>query len=270
MTGLLGGSPISRKEQEDNDHHRPLMVLAVLAFLIVYIYLFTYASKSLDLPMPQDLAESLGLYVEHIFDDDHNVSSSLYIPFTWVFSHNDDERLILFLGAGIAFLLVYFLPLKHKQRSLTFSSLLIIGILYGLDGAAGLLCAHCLVYLILHPVSDFRICLAFLPGFFGFWSFYPYASFGFSPLFQSVLAGAFSVLVYRYGILRLLDFPAAAKILRTVVIQSALITVLIGALLEGWLTGSWHWVFSCSSGTGRGLSCTTSITRMEKSQRTFR
>jgi hypothetical protein len=239
MSSLLGGSPISRKEQEDNDHHQPLMVLAVLAFLTLYIYLFTFASKSLDLPMPQDLAESLGLYVEHIFDDDRNVSSSLYIPFTWVFSENDDERLILFLGAGIAFLLVYFLPLKHKQRSLVFSSLLIIGILYGLEGMAGLLCAHSLVYLILHPVSSYRLSIASLPGFFGFWAFYPYVSLGPMPLFQSGLAGTISVIIYRYGILRLLAFPNTAKILRTIIIQSALITVMVGALLEGWLTDTW-------------------------------
>ena len=239
MTGLLGDAPVSKKLQQENDRHNPVMVLAVLAFLVVYIYLFTYASKSLDLPMPQDLSESLGLYVDHVFDVDRNVDSSLYVPFTWVFIKNDDERLVLFLGAGFAFLLVYFIPFEHKQRSLVFSSLIIIGILYGMEGVSGLLCAHSLVYLILHPVSSFRLWIAFLPGFFGFWTFDPYMLLGSNVLIQSLLAGSISVLIYRYGILRLLAFSPAAKILRVVVVQSALITVFIGALIEGWLTGPW-------------------------------
>ena len=239
MTGLLGGTPISKKTQQENDRHNPVMVLAVLAFLLVYIYLFTYASKSLELPMPQDLSESLGLYVDHVFDDDRNIDSSLYVPFTWIFSKNDDERLVLFLGVGFAFLLVYFIPLEHKQRSLVFSSLIIIGILYGMEGVSGLLCAHSLVFLILHPVSSFRLWIAFLPGFFGFWTFDPYMLLGSNALVQSLLAGGISVLISRYGVLRFLAFPSAAKVIRVVVVQSALITVLIGALLEGWFTGPW-------------------------------
>lgn len=238
MTSLLGSTPLTLKtQQENNARNNPLMVFAVLAFLTTYIYLFTYASRSLDIPMPQDLAESLGLYVDNVFDDDRNVDSMIYIPFTWVFSANDDERLVLFLGAGLAFLLSYFLPLAHKQRSLVFSSLIIIGILYGMEGMAGLLCAHSLVYLILHPISGLRMWKAFLPGFFGIWAFDPELSS--MPLLQSVLAGGVSLLIYRYGVLRLLTFPAAAKVLRVIVVQSALITVLVGALLEGWFTGPW-------------------------------
>jgi hypothetical protein len=239
MTPILSGAIITQEEQEINNRHNPLMVFAVLGFLAVFIYLFTYASKSLDLPMPQDLSESLGLHVDHVFDSDRNVDSSLYVPFTNIFIHNDDERLVLFLGAGFAFLLVYFIPLKHKQRSLVFSSLIIIGILYGDEGVAGLLCAHSLVYLILHPVAGFRLSIAFLPGFFAFWGFYSYFSSGPVPLLQSVLAGSISILIYRYSILPILAFPNAAKILRVVIVQSALITILVGALLEGWLTETW-------------------------------
>jgi len=252
MTSLLSGAPITQEEQQKNDHHQPLMVMAVFAFLLVYIYLFTYASESLKLPMPQDMSESLGLQIEDVFDDDRNVDSSLYIPFTRVIESNDNERLVLFLGVGIAFLLVYFLPLKYKQRSLTFSSLIVIAILYGIKGVAGLLCAHCLVYLILHPVSSFRIWIAFLPGFFGFWSFYPFMSFGLVPFIKCILSGLIFALVYRFLILRLLDFPAIAKVSRVLVVQSAMITVLVGTLIEGWLTGPlelalgvllffWHW-----------------------------
>ena len=89
MTSILSGAIINQEEQEINNRHNPLMVFAVLVFLAVYIYLFTYASKSLDLPMPQDLSESLGLHVDHVFDSDRNVDSSLYVPFTNIFINNE-------------------------------------------------------------------------------------------------------------------------------------------------------------------------------------
>jgi hypothetical protein len=239
MTSLLGKASISREKQLKNDRHQPKMVLLVLGFLILYIYLFTHASESLHLPLPQDLSESLKLNIDHVFDDDGNVDSSLYIPFNQNFSTNDDERLYLFIGVAIAFLLVYFLPLKHKQNSLVISSLLIITVLYGVEGAAGLLCAHILVYLVLHPATGFRAWIALLPGFFGFLAFYPYLNLDLLILFKSFCVGALTFLTYRFLILRLLDSPAIAKVLRIIVVQSALITVLVGALLEGWFTEPW-------------------------------
>jgi hypothetical protein len=251
MPGLLSGTPITQEEQETNDRHDPVMVLAVLVFLAVYIYLFTYASKSFDLPMPEDLGNALGITSSYEFDLDGNINTSLYIPLTSQFE-NDDERLILFIGAGLAFLLSYFLPLRHKKRALVFSSLIIIGILYGMEGAAGLLCTHALVFLILHPVTRYRLWIAGLPGFFGYWAFYPYNSMDAWIFIQSLAAGSISLLVYRYGLLRLLEKPMAAKGLRILAVQSALITVLIGAMLEGmngepWeltlgiLLFFWHW-----------------------------
>ena len=46
MPTLLSGLPITEEEQEANDRHDPVMVLAVLVFLAVYMYLFTFASQS--------------------------------------------------------------------------------------------------------------------------------------------------------------------------------------------------------------------------------
>jgi hypothetical protein len=251
MPGLLSNTPISPEEQENNDRHDPVIIFAVLAFLTVYIYLFTYASESFDLPMPESLGYTLGISDSYEFDDDGNISTSLYIPFTYQFD-NDDERFIFFIGAGLAFLLSYFLPLRHKKRSLVFSSLIIIGILYGMEGAAGLICTHTLVYLVLHPVSHFRLWKATLPGFFGFWAFYPYTSLGLVVFIQSLAAGSVSFLIYRYGLSKLLNNSTVAKGLRVLVVQSALITVLVGAVLEGvygdpWkltlgiLLFFWHW-----------------------------
>ncbi len=249
MARLLGGTSITPAEQKANDRHNPWVVLSVLAFLSVYIYLFTYAPKAIDLPMPENLGSALGLSYQ--FDDDGNIDTSLYIPFTFRFN-NDDERFVFFTGAGLAFLLSYFLPLKHKQRSLVFSSLIVIGILYGMEGMAGLLCAHSLVYLVFHPATRYQLWIAGLPGFAGFWGFYPYSSLGTLVVMQSLLAGIVSILIYRYGLQKLLDKPTGAKCLRILVVQSALITILAGALLEGvygepWelvlgvLLFFWHW-----------------------------
>ena len=251
MPGLLSGTPITQEEQEANDRHNPFVVLAVLAFLIVYIYLFTYASSSLGLPMPEDLGKSLGIPSSYEFDEDGNIDTSLYIPLTFQFE-NDDERFIFFIGAGLAFLFSYFLPLKHKKRSLVFSSLVIIGILYGMEGAAGLLCSHSLVFIVLHPVTRYRLWIAGLPGFFGFWAFFPYTTLRTWIFVQSLIAGSVSFLLYRYVLLKLFDKPLIAKGLRIIVVQSALITILAGALLEGmhgepWeltlgiLLFFWHW-----------------------------
>lgn len=198
--------------------------------------------------MPEALGSVLGLTSSYEFDNDGNIDTSLYIPFTFLFN-NDDERFVFFMGAGLAFLLSYFLPLKYKSRSLVFSSLILIGILYGIEGAAGLLCAHSLVYLVLHPVARYRLWIA---GFAGFWAFYPYTSLGAGVFIQSLMAGLLTFLVYRYGLLKLLDKPVATKWLRILVVQSALITVLVGAVLEGiyaqpWkltlgvLLFFWHW-----------------------------
>jgi hypothetical protein len=57
---------------------------------------------------------------------------------------------------------------------------------------------------------------------------------------QCIAAGFFSVIVYRYGLLRLLEKPVAAKVLRVLAVQSALITVLIGVVLEGVYGESWE------------------------------
>ncbi|MBT5868666.1 MAG: hypothetical protein HOH38_07505 [Nitrospinaceae bacterium] len=239
MASLLGGTPISRAEQEANDQHNPLMVLAVLAFLGLFIYLFTYAPKALGLPMPSSVGQTLGLSYQ--FDDDGNIDTSLYIPFTFRFN-NDDERFALFTGVGLAFLLAYFLPLKYKQGSLVFSSLVIIAVLYGLAGVAGLLCAHTLVYLVLHPVARYRQWIAGLPGFFGVWAFFPYETLSLSVFGLPFIAASLSILVYRYGILKLFQNSIAAKWLRILLIQSALITILIGAVLEGIYGQTWELV----------------------------
>jgi hypothetical protein len=88
---------------------------------------------------------------------------------------------------------------------------------------------------------------------------------------QYIAAGSFSLIVYRYGLLRLLEKPVAAKVLRVLAVQSALITLLIGAVLEGVHGELWELtleilLFFC---IGNGSTRTTSTIKMEKFPRTF-
>ncbi|MFQ5482876.1 MAG: hypothetical protein ACE5ER_08960, partial [Nitrospinaceae bacterium] len=238
MAGLISRGCPSAEEQQKNDRHNPLAVAAVLAYLGIYLYLFTQAAQPLGLSQPLDLAANLGIQIEHVFDDDGNVDSDIYIPFTDRFN-NDDERLILFLGCGLAFLLAYFLPLPYKQPALSATSLGILGLLYGLQGICGLLFCHVLTYLILHPVSRHRLWLAGLPGCLGTLAFHPYATLNAWVLTLALFFTCVSIFVYKFLVREILARPKAARILRTVTVQSAMITVLAGSILAAVFTGPW-------------------------------
>ena len=100
---FLGNSPLTPEQQQEND--TPVkwnVILAVLGTLLVYAYLFTHIADWANLPLPQDLAEKIGIETEDIFDSDHNVDSEMFISSTDEFS-NDDERLILFAIVAVAF-----------------------------------------------------------------------------------------------------------------------------------------------------------------------
>jgi hypothetical protein len=251
MAGLLGTGPVTPEEQLKNDRHHWAPVTAVLLFLAVFIYLFTYASEDLDLPMPQSLAATLGWEPVEVFDDDGNVDSSLYIPLTFIYD-NDDERFILFAGIAVAFLLVYFLPLKYKRESLFVSFCFIMGILYGTRGLAGLAMGHALVYLFLHPVSRYRLAIAGLPGFLGVIAFAEYSIPSARLLLQALLTGSVGAFFYVSVMIPFLKKGKMATLLQTLVVHSALFVTLGGALYEretgdtfeialGVLLFFWHW-----------------------------
>ena len=113
--------PISPEELAERNRHRVLPVLAVVGVLCVYAYLLTHIHEPLGLPAPQDLAASVGLTPEHVFDSDRNVESNLWLAktpnkltgFDW-----DDERLVLFASILGAFFCAYFLPFAWKQASM--------------------------------------------------------------------------------------------------------------------------------------------------------
>lgn len=233
MPGLLAAKPVTDEQRRANDTHRPVVVFAVLGVLFIYTYLFTHVSDPLHIPAPLDLAVQTGLDIDHVFDSDRNVDSQVGIVFTQRFATNDRERLVLYLVIAAAFLCVYFLPLPYKQPSLVAWSFLGILILYGARPTAALLFVHLLIYLILHPVKDRRRFLALLAGLLGTIAFGPRgAEFPWQLGFTLGLSGA-AFGFYTYALVPLLEKPRIAPVLRTVVVQSAIITVCISALIEG-------------------------------------
>jgi hypothetical protein len=177
----------------------------------------------------------------------------MFISSTDEFS-NDDERLILFAIVAVAFLCSYFLPMRFKKASLFISFLIGMGVLYGLRTTTCLLLAHWLVYLVLHiPKAAQKFAFGFLAGVLACIAF---AEPGDSWFKNASLISAwgmafclfFNLLIWPV----MLRFAVCAKVLRTLVIQSALITVFIGAIWEGFqgevwtlplgvLLFFWHW-----------------------------
>ncbi|MEE3332353.1 MAG: hypothetical protein VX246_15910, partial [Myxococcota bacterium] len=151
MPGLLNSAPIDDELRRSNDRHRPLIALAVLGVLAIYVYLFTQAAGTIGLRLPAQLAWDLGVEAPDIFDDDGNVSSNLSISMTDRFARSDDERLVFFGIVAAAFLSAYFLPLRFKQASLVAWAGLGRGVLFGVETTCARLFAHRVVYAVLHP-----------------------------------------------------------------------------------------------------------------------
>lgn len=238
MPGLLSGAPITPEEQERNNRDRPWVIPAVLLVLTIYIYLFTHAYEAVGLPGPSELADRAGIVVEDVFDEDRNVDCSIHISYNEEYT-NDDERLVLFLGIAIAFLVVYYLPLRYKQAGLVAFFLVLVLVLYGPRSTAGFAAAHLVVYLLLHPDRSGAPWLSAVPGILGYAAFSGGDFFSAHFIVVAALSGILSVGLYRFAILKMLENERAASILRTVAVQSAVITVFAGSLLEGMGAAEW-------------------------------
>jgi len=251
---LLSGRGITDADRAGNDTHSAYVVLSVLGIIAVYLYLFTHISLFFHLPMPEDLAHSLNIWLPHIFDKDHNVDSNLVIQLTQMYPNNDAERMVYFFLLVGAFISAYYLPLAYKQTAIVLWAILTIGLLYGMVALSGMLCAHITVYLVLHPKRDEQaLFYGGLPGI--FLSVAMLLSAESSPLkhVSYILLPIVTALVYRFIILPLLERDKAARIVRTVVMQSAIITVFFGTLFNGFFAEEswklplglllffWHW-----------------------------
>lgn len=252
MPGLLQDATVTDAQRRANDTHRPVIVLAVLGVLALHAYLFTPVSPLLGIPRPQDLLAHVVPLPELVFEDHGLVDAPLSFSLTERTPPTSPKPLLFYLMAAGAFLCAYFLPLPAKRPSVVVWSVCAILALYGPRAAAGLLFAHVVVYLTLHTRRVGLPVLSLAPGVLF------YLSFARGPLRPAVdlvwfaLAAGGGVLIYRYVFLTLLALPRIAPIVRTVVVQSALITVCVAALIEG-RTGHersiplglllffWHW-----------------------------
>lgn len=239
MPGLLRNVPITDEQRRRNDTHRPLVVVTVLLFLCVYMYLFTQIAQPLGLPLPADLAAEFGVSSSHIFDNDRNLDSNVYISQTRLLK-SDDERLLFYLILSAAFLCAYFLPLAYKQPSLVFWTAAAVMLLYGPKATAALMFAHILLFLVLHSGKRRHLVLSAVAGLLAYWAFVEHPRI--EPLTAAMyLAGlpALCLVLYRYVVLRLLALPRVAPVLRTVTVQSAILSVCILAIAEGLSGDEW-------------------------------
>lgn len=237
MSGLLRNLPIDDARRREHDTRDWRVVLAVLAMLGLYLYLFTHAGDYLRLPRPEVLAQQLGLHIDHVFDQSENVSSNVTITLTQRYASNDDERMVFLLVLVAAFLSAYFLPLAYKQPSMIFWTGVAVWLLYGSHVMAALLVGQLLVFLVLHPRrKDFFPCTAAL-GLALYWAFLWDLAPGRSTLVVAAAAVLGASLLYRFLLLPLLEQESVARVLRTLAVQSAIVTVTAGAVTE-FLTGS--------------------------------
>ncbi|MCB1866654.1 MAG: hypothetical protein KDG50_14645 [Chromatiales bacterium] len=233
---VLLTTTVTDELRQKHDTHRAGVVAAVLGVLLVYMYLFTYAYELVGLPAPKAVAEAVGMDVRHVFDDDGNVDSNVEISDTQRYETNDDERLVFLLTLVCAFLSAYFLPLGLKQASLVVWASLAIALLFGVPAALMLLAAHVTVFLTLHPRADGAYLWGAAPGLLVAAGL---AATGDPPSPLVVLLPAISAAAYQHVWLPILAQPRAGAVLRTIVMQAALITVCIGAIAEGFTDEEW-------------------------------
>ena len=232
MPTLLTGTPLTDGQRVEHDTHHNRTVWAALGVVTIYIWLFTQAFDYLGIPGPQDLIDRLGVLPQHLVDDDGSLNSDIRITLGSVFDRGDDERLVLYVVAALAFLSAYYLPVRHKRTAIAGWSVLGFMLLFGLKPTLVLLAVHTVVYLTLHPKADRPLAWGSSPGLLllangligdagageaAAWAAAPFCT-------------AFA---YRFMWLPALDSSRIAPVLRTIVVQSAIMTLFAGVLLQG-------------------------------------
>jgi hypothetical protein len=240
VPGLLKSIPVDDELRLANDRHRPLVVLAVLGVLAVYVYLFTQAAGSMGLRLPAELAWDLGVELPEVFDDDGNVESNLQISMTDRFERSDDERLVFFATVAAAFLCAYFLPLRYKQASLVLWATVALLLLYGLEATSALVLAHLVVYLVLHPDSRRGLPIGAGAGLAAYLAFLHEPGAGVERWIWIGILPAVCAAGYRYALLPLLGRPRFAAIAQPAVVHSAILTICVGILAEARSGAAWQ------------------------------
>ena len=255
MPGLLVKGALTDARRAEHDRHDLRIVVLVLLGLCVYAWLFTQGAESLGIAEPADVAAAVGLDAgldsRLVFDSDGNVDSMWGISLTDLYD-SDTARAIFLLFALLAFLLAYFLPVRYKQGAIATVAIGAVWFLYGPAAVTGIVAAHLVVYRVFHPQHPWAAALNVLVGVLLYLGFlhefaHPLARLWMAPL---VMAAAFAVL--HHVVPWCLARERCAAFLRTVTIQSAILTVCISAVIEGldgptWqlplglLLFFWHW-----------------------------
>ncbi|MDQ6954372.1 MAG: hypothetical protein Q9M20_02905, partial [Mariprofundaceae bacterium] len=251
---LLSGRGLCDAKRAAFDVHNGYVVASVLTVIAIYLYFFTHIALLLHIPMPEELAHTLHIWLPHFFDRDHNIDSNVVIQLTQLYPNNDSERMVYYFLLIGAFLSAYFLPIAHKQTAIVLWAMLTIGVLYGIPTLAGLICAHMTVYLVLHPKRDQQAMFyGGIPG--AFLAIALVFSHEPSPLKHVLfmLLPIATSMLYCFVLIPVLKHKKYAAILQTMVIQSAIITVFSGAIINGILAEEfwklplgllfffWHW-----------------------------
>jgi hypothetical protein len=229
---LLTSSAVSDEQRRQNDRHSTVVVIATLLLLFVYMYLFTRVSEFIGLPSPKELADYLQITIPYVFDRELNIGTQLYVHNAREFAHIDDSLLILLLIIAVAFVSAYYLPLRYKQGSLAFWSLLAVGLLYGLQPAAALLLAHLIVYLVFHPAGKHGLWLSALAGFTGYLAFAVEDSATSLQVLLLLSLPLLAMACYHYGLLRLLQHERIGGVLRALVIHAVILTIFLNLIID--------------------------------------
>lgn len=237
-SGLLRSVPVTDQERERNDRDRGGVVVLVVAVLCVYLYLFTHAADWVGLPRPGTVASAIGVASGHVFSGDATATSSLQVVPAGILSPRD-ALMVLFFIVAAAFLLAYYLPLRFKQPAMVMCAALGIFQLFGPRVISALLASHLVVYLVLHPSKQRNLLPSALAGLAIHLAFFHQGGASLAMLVLAAGVTTLTVAVYRYGVLRLLELASVARVLRTVVVQSAILTVCTSALIEGWTGATW-------------------------------
>lgn len=234
---MLNTAELTDEQRVKHDQHDLRIVGLVLLVFVGYAYLFTQVADPLGLPLPESLLEKAGISADVMIDSDGNVESMWGINLTQVY-RSDDERLAFLAFAVLGFLAAYFLPVRYKQGGLATIAVLAIAFLYGLAAIAGLIWAHLLVYLVLHPRGSDTLVTSGALGVAGYLAFLHDPTAAVDWLIASA-AIATSMLGYRYLVLPVLANESLGAGLRMVVVQSAILVVTVSALLEGMVGRTW-------------------------------
>ncbi|MBF0309087.1 MAG: hypothetical protein HQL56_06140 [Magnetococcales bacterium] len=235
---FLGAGRLDEATRAKHDAtHRPEVVLAVLAMLLLYGWLFTPLAAVLGLPSPRGVAAMLG--ITPLLHFDHGMlDSRLRVPYTELLPADQERLLLLLLVAG-AFLSAYFSPLPRKRAALLGWFLLGLLVLYGWQALCGLLFCHLLVYLLFHPPANANRMgqSGLMAGLLLLGSLWSPGSDAVHPLYF-LLPPAFA-LFCRFPLRTLLDCAPLAAGLRKAAIWSTTLVVLVGAIRQGALGETW-------------------------------